>query len=210
DQVEQGEHELEQADRQHPVARPAERLDRLRRDRHAEQLGRDRGAQHEQREQRGQRAAGPDGGGHRVGGVGSQCRHRSLPLLGARVQATGCSATVSPSGIALMSMNTFSQMCPSGSSKLRPYMKPMSWFGVGSERPPAPTALSTIASTASRLSWLRHSSTCADERASGIALSVKVFQNSWTSSMTTISSDHIIAAAWSLVNCGLLVNPTAS
>jgi hypothetical protein len=41
-------------------------------------------------------------------------------------------------------------------------------------------------------------------------LSVKVFQNSCVSSMTTISSDHAIAAAISLVNCGLLVKPTAS
>ena len=96
-----------------------------------------------------------------------------------------CSTGISPAAT-LGSIQTFSQIWPSGSSKLLPYMKPWSCVGVGSGLPPAAPARATIASTDSLLSWLRHRKTCAVSCASGIALLVKVF-------VTVGQCDH----AWS-------------
>ncbi|MEY9430920.1 hypothetical protein ABH975_006235 [Bradyrhizobium ottawaense] len=51
-----------------------------------------------------------------------------------------------------MSSQFTPHMWPSGSSKLRPYMKLYSSFGLGSATPPAASALPTIASTSLRVS----------------------------------------------------------
>src|ERR1051325_8538925 len=63
-------------------------------------------------------------------------------------------------------------MWPSGSSKLRPYMKLYSSCGPGSATPPAASARATISSTSARLSADRQNSTWFEVLASEIGFGV--------------------------------------
>src|SRR4051794_8879099 len=81
----------------------------------------------------------------------------SRAFQAAQLSAAASAAWRSPS--TAISIQFTPQIWPSGSSKLRPYMKSYSSFGDGSATPPAAAALSTIASTSSRLSAVRQSST---------------------------------------------------
>src|SRR5690606_17448058 len=62
------------------------------------------------------------------------------------------SAATYPAGIADISIHIASHTWPSGSARLRLYMKPRSCFGLMSAVPPFEAAASFMASTASRLS----------------------------------------------------------
>src|SRR3546814_7073599 len=83
--------------------------------------------------------------GRRLHGVDGQVDRDSV-----HVGSHASASAGSPAGIAVGSIHITSQIWPSGSSKLRPYMKPKSCVGVGSALPPALTALSTCPSTSSR------------------------------------------------------------
>src|SRR3954469_5549456 len=71
-----------------------------------------------------------------------------------------------------MSIQFTPHMWPSGSSKLRPYMKLYSSFGLGSATPPAAPALLTISSTSVRLSADRQNSAWFEVFASEIGFGV--------------------------------------
>src|SRR6478609_9631782 len=73
---------------------------------------------------------------------------------------------------AAMSIQFTPHMWPSGSSKLRPYMKLYSSFGLGSATPPAAAALPMISSTSLRLSADRQNRTWFEVFASEIGFGV--------------------------------------
>ena len=78
-----------------------------------------------------------------------------------------------------MSIQFTPHMWPSGSSKLRPYMKLYSSFGLGSATPPAAAALLTISSTSVRLSADRQNSAWFEVFASEIGFGVNCRNFSW-------------------------------
>src|SRR3982751_4913496 len=80
---------------------------------------------------------------------------------------------------AAMSIQFTPHMWPSGSSKLRPYMKLYSSFGLGSATPPAAPALLTISSTSVRLSADRQNSAWFEVFASEIGFGVNWRNLSW-------------------------------
>jgi hypothetical protein len=84
-----------------------------------------------------------------------------------------------------------SNTCPSGSSTDRECMNPRSWGSRTSAFPPASVAASAKASTASRLSKERATSTSLALRASPTCFGVKVAKYSFFSSMNTMASDHV-------------------
>src|SRR3546814_8195840 len=83
-------------------------------------------------------AAKGRGSRRRLHGVDGQVDRDSV-----HVGSHASASAGSPAGIAVGSIHITSQIWPSGSSKLRPYMKPKSCVGVGSALPPASKALST-------------------------------------------------------------------
>src|SRR3546814_3921044 len=85
------------------------------------------------------------------------------------------------------SIHIASQTWPSGSARLRLYMKPRSCLGLMSPVPPCAAAAAFIASTASRLSSDIASSTSL-EVDGGIGRLVNVRHLSWVSSITLIAS----------------------
>src|SRR5215831_14842273 len=96
--------------------------------------------------------------------AGGDLGHRSAPSYAAAVAHCALAASTS--------IHITSHMWPSGSSKLRPYMKPKSCCGVGSSVPPAAFALPIRASTSSRLSAERQISTSLEVFASTIFFAV--------------------------------------
>src|ERR1700750_47735 len=73
---------------------------------------------------------------------------------------------------AARSIQLMPHIWPSGSSKLRPYMKLYSSFGLGSATAPAAAALSTISSTSLRLSADRQNNAWFEVFASEIGFGV--------------------------------------
>src|SRR5882672_1355447 len=107
--------------------------------------------------------------------------------------------TLSPEGIADMSIHIAPKAWPSGSARSRVYMKPWSSIGLMSAVPPFAAAAPFIASTASRLSHDRASITSLDVFG-GMGRLVKVRHLAWVSSMKLIASLHTMHAAASSVN----------
>src|SRR5262249_44682607 len=101
-------------------------------------------------------------------------------------------------------------MWPSGSSKLRPYMKSYSSTGEGSSTPPAALALLTTSSTSARLSAEMQSSTWLEVLASTIFLEVKCRYLSCVISIAWMVSENTMQDAVSSENCGFLTAPIAS
>src|SRR4030095_15483449 len=107
--------------------------------------------------------------------------------------------TLSPEGIADMSIHIAPKAWPSGSARSRVYKKSWSSIGLMSAVPPFAAAARLIASTVSRLSHDRASITSLDVFG-GMGRLVKVRHLAWVSSMKLIASLHTMHAAVSSVN----------
>lgn len=111
--------------------------------------------------------------------------------------------------IAAASMYANSHWCPSGSSNPCPYMKPRSCTGIGA-LPPAASALRTNSSTSARLSQARQTRTSVHSRASATGFLVKVWKNFSCSSIAKIVSLTTTHSAFSSLNWGLKLKPSAA
>src|SRR3569833_2892229 len=114
------------------------------------------------------------------------------------------SAMAGRAGAAAMSSQFTPHMWPSGSSKLRPYMKLYSSLGLGSGTPPAASALPTISSTSFRLSADRQNNAWFEVLASAIGFGVNWRNLSWVVSMTKMVSERTMQLAVPPENCGFL------